>query len=92
MLVESDGPKLLIVAALKGEKMPVVLVNPRQVRYFAGETGKLAKTDVLDASVLAQFGEATKFPVRPLCDSAPYVLLDSSFRRSANSKGLPTSN
>ena len=49
--------------------MAVVVVNPRQVRDFARATGKLAKTDALDAPGLARFGEAVKPPVRALPDA-----------------------
>ena len=49
--------------------LPVSLVNPRQVRSFARATGRLAKTDAIDAQVLAQFAEAVKPPVRPLPDA-----------------------
>ena len=51
----SGGLELPLVAALAAEELPVVVVNPRQVRDFAKATGKLAKTDALDAAVLAHF-------------------------------------
>ncbi len=69
VLEASGGLELPLVAALAVEAMPVVVVNPRQVRDFARATGKLAKTDTLDAAVLAHFGEAVRPPVRPLRDS-----------------------
>ena len=56
LLEASGGLELPIVAALAVEELPVVVVNPRQVRDFARATGKLAKTDTLDAAVLAHFG------------------------------------
>lgn len=49
-----------VAAALGAEGLPVVVVNPRQVREFARATGKLAKTDALDARVLAHFAEAVR--------------------------------
>ena len=52
VLEASGGLELPLVAALAVEAMPVVVVNPRQVRDFARATGKLAKTDTLDAAVL----------------------------------------
>ena len=61
--------------------MPVVVVNPRQVRDFARATGKLAKTDTLDAAVLARFGEAVRPPVRPLRDSETQLLNSLLARR-----------
>ncbi len=48
--------------------LPVVIVNPRQVRDFARATGKLAKTDRIDAQILARFGEMVRPEVRPLKD------------------------
>ena len=51
-----------------------MVVNPRQVRDFAKATGQLAKTDTLDAPVLAHFAEAIRAPVRPLPDAATQAL------------------
>ena len=66
MITESTGGlELALVAALAAASLPVAVVNPRQVRDFAKSTGQLAKTDRLDAQVLAHFGEA----VRPLRDA-----------------------
>ena len=53
LLEATGGLELPLVAALAAEALPVVVVNPRQVRDFARATGKLAKTDALDAAVLA---------------------------------------
>ena len=64
LLEASGGLELPLVAALAAESAPVVVVNPRQVRYFARATGKLAKTDALDAAVLAHFAEAVRPAVR----------------------------
>ena len=69
VLEASGGFELPLVAAMAVEELPVVVVNPRQVRDFARATGKLAKTDALDAAVLAHFGEAVKPPVPPLRDA-----------------------
>ena len=54
------GLELPLVADLAAEELPVAVVNPRQVPDFAMATGKLAKSDALDASVLAHFGETVK--------------------------------
>ena len=54
--------------ALAGAGLPVVAVNPRQVRDFAKATGRLAKTDALDAAVLALFADRIRPEVRPLPD------------------------
>jgi len=67
LLEASGGLELPMVAALAASNLPVVVVNPRQVRDFARATGKLAKTDALDAQVLAHFAEA----IRPLPRSLP---------------------
>jgi|SRR5579884_388162 len=55
-----------VVAALAAARLPVAVVNPRQVRDFAKAIGRLAKNDRIDAAVLAHFAEAVKPPVRPL--------------------------
>lgn len=68
-LEATGGLELALVAELLSAQLPVVVVNPRQVRDFAKALGKLAKTDALDALVLAQFGEATKPQLRPLADA-----------------------
>ena len=81
LLEASGGLELPIVAALAVEELPVVVVNPRQVRDFARATGKLAKTDTLDAVVLAHFGEAVRPPVRPLRDSETQLLSSLVARR-----------
>ena len=70
VITESTGGlELPLVAALAAASLPVVVVNPRQVRDFAKSTGQLAKTDRLDAQVLAHFGEAVRPPLRPLRDA-----------------------
>ena len=58
------------------------MVNPRQVRDFAKATGQLAKTDVLDAQVLAHFAEAVRPPIRPLRDADTQELNTLTTRRS----------
>lgn len=69
VLEATGGLELPLVGALATAGLPVVVVNPRQVRDFAKALGKLAKTDTLDAQVLAHFGEATKPKPRPLPDA-----------------------
>ena len=81
LLEASGGLELPVVAALAAEAVPVVVVNPRQVRDFARATGKLAKTDALDAAVLAHFAEAVRPPVRPLRDAETQVLNSLAARR-----------
>ena len=69
LLEATGGLELPLVAALAAAALPVVVVNPRQVRDFARATGTLAKTDSLDAAVLAHFADAVRPSVRPLRDA-----------------------
>lgn len=66
VLEATGGLERAVVAALHGAGLPVVVVNPRQVRDFARALGQLAKTDPLDARVLAHFASAVKPPLRPI--------------------------
>jgi transposase len=66
VLEATGGFELAVTAALAAARQPVVVVNPRQVRDFAKATGQLAKTDVLDAAILAQFAEAVRPALRPV--------------------------
>ena len=68
MMEATGGYELAIVAALGIQGIPLAVVNPRQVRDFAKATGKLAKTDRLDAQVIAHFCEATRPAPQPLAD------------------------
>lgn len=63
-----------IVAALAAARVPIVVANPRQVRDFGRATGQLAKTDRLDATVLALFAERVRPTPRPLPDEAARLL------------------
>ena len=81
VLEATGGLELPLVAALAAKEAPVVVVNPRQVRDFAKATGKLAKTDALDAAVLAHFAEAVRPPIRPLRDAETQVLNSLTARR-----------
>lgn len=66
VLEATGGLEKPVVAALHAAGLPVVVINPRQVRAFAKAIGQLAKTDRLDAAVLAHFAAAIKPPLRPL--------------------------
>ena len=70
VLEATGGYELLCVGALAAAGLPVVVANPRQVRDFAKATGQLAKTDRIDADVLALFAERVRPAVRPLADDA----------------------
>lgn len=87
------APSLVVVEATRGLELPlassltavgleVAVVNPRQVRDFARATGQLAKTDRLDAQVLAEFGAAVNPPVRPLPVAQLQELRELTTRRT----------
>jgi len=68
VLEATGGLETAAVGRLAAKGLPVVIINPRQVRDFAKATGKLAKTDVIDAHLIARFGEAVRPEIRPLKD------------------------
>src|SRR5690242_21723267 len=70
VLEATGGLEVRLAAALAAASLPVAIVNPRRVRAFARATGRLAKTDRLDAETIARFAEAVRPPVRPLPDEA----------------------
>jgi transposase len=69
VLEATGGYHRAVVAALAAAALPIVVVNPRQVRDFAKATGQLAKTDALDAGAVAHFAEAVRPTPRPLPDA-----------------------
>ena len=70
IVVEATGGlENALVAALAAASLPVVVINPRLARDFAKATGRLAKTDRIDAQVLAHYGEAIRPSLRPLPDA-----------------------
>ena len=74
VLEATGGFERSLTRALTSAELPVVVVNPRQVRDFAKATGQLAKTDTIDAEVLARFGEAVRPALRPLPDETALEL------------------
>jgi transposase len=74
VLEATGGYELPCVAALVAAQLPVVVVNPRQVRDFARSTGQLAKTDRIDATMLARFADRIAPQVRVLPDEELRVL------------------
>jgi transposase len=70
VLEATGGMEVRLAAALAAAGLPVAVVNPRQVRAFARATGRLAKTDRLDAAVIARFAEAVRPPGAALPDEA----------------------
>jgi transposase len=69
VLEATGGYERPVAAALAAEGLPVAVVNPRQTRDFARATGRLAKTDEIDAGVLALFGERIRPEVRPVASA-----------------------
>jgi len=70
VLEATGGLERGVVRAWAVAQLPVIVVNPRPVRDFAKATGQLAKTDTLDARVLARFAEAIRPALRPVSDAA----------------------
>ena len=68
VLEATGGLEMPLAGALAEGGIPVAVVNPRQVRDFAKATGRLAKTDTLDAQILAHFAEVVRPTPRPLPD------------------------
>lgn len=81
VLEATGGLELAATAALTLAPIPVVVVNPRQVRDFAKATGRLAKTDRLDAQVLAHFAKAVRPAPRPIRNAESQALEDLVARR-----------
>ena len=80
-LEATGGFETVAVAALAAAGLPVVVVNPAQIRAFAKAIGQRAKTDPIDADVIAHFAEATGIEPRPLPDEATRLLADLVARR-----------
>jgi transposase len=81
VLEATGGYEVPVVAALATARLPVVVVNPRQVRDFAKALGILAKTDAIDAGVLALFADRIRPAIRPLPDPALAALTALVARR-----------
>jgi transposase len=77
----TGGFETVVASTLVGAGLPVVVVNPAQVRAFAQALGRRAKTDTIDAAVIAQFVAATKPEIRPLADAETQALADLVARR-----------
>ena len=81
VLEATGGFETVVVAALAAASQPVAVANPAQIRAFAKAIGQRAKTDPIDAGVIAHFGEATGVTPRPLPDQATQQLADLVARR-----------
>jgi len=80
-LEATGGFETVAAAALAAADLPVVVVNPAQIRSFARAVGQRAKTDPIDAAVIAHFAEAVAPEPRPLPDEATQLLADLIARR-----------
>ena len=81
VLEATGGLEMPVAIAMGCAGLPVAVVNPRQVRDFAKATGRMAKTDHIDAGILAHFAEAIKPEPRPLPDAAVLELKELLSRR-----------
>jgi transposase len=81
VLEATGGYERSVTAGLAAARLPVAVVNPRQVRDFAKATGRLAKTDRLDAQVLAHFAQAIQPAQRPIPDEAAQEFAEQLARR-----------
>jgi transposase len=77
----TGGFETVVAAALAAAGLPVVVVNPAQVRAFAHALGQRAKSDPIDAAVIARFAQAIRPDLRPLPDAATQALADLVARR-----------
>jgi transposase len=68
VLEATGGFERTVAAALTAAKLPLAVVNPRQIRDFARAVGRLAKTDAIDAAIIAHFAEALRIEPRPIRD------------------------
>jgi transposase len=81
VLEATGGFEVAVAGALAAAGLPLVVVNPRQIRDFARATGRLAKTDRLDAAAIARFAEAVQPAPRPLPSAAADALGELVARR-----------
>jgi len=77
----TGGYETIVASALGAAHLPLAVVNPRQIRAFARATGKLAKTDRLDAAAIAHFAEAIRPPARPIAEPEAQALGELVARR-----------
>ena len=82
VLEATGGFETTVAGTLCTAGLPLTLVNPRQIRDFARATGRLAKTDALDAAVIAHFADAIRPEVRPVPDAQAGALGELVTRRS----------
>jgi transposase len=78
----TGGFETIVAAAIAGANLPLAVVNPAQVRHFAQAVGQRAKSDPIDAAVIARFAEAVKPEPRPVPDAAARLLMELVSRRT----------
>lgn len=81
VLEATGGFETIVAAALASAQLPLAVVNPRQIRDFARAVGRLAKTDALDAAVIARFAEAVRPEPRPVQGAEAQMLGELVARR-----------
>jgi transposase len=81
VLEATGGFETVVTAALAGAGLPLAVINPRQIRDFARAIGRLAKTDAIDAAVIALFAERIRPAIRPLPDAERCILAELVARR-----------
>jgi transposase len=77
----TGGYETIVASALAAAQLPLAVVNPRRIRDFARATGRLAKTDRLDAAAIAHFAEAVQPSARPIADAQALALGELVARR-----------
>lgn len=77
----TGGYETVVASSLAAARLPLAVVNPRQIRDFARATGKLAKTDALDAAAIAHFAEAIRPAPRAIADAQAQALGERVARR-----------
>ena len=80
-LEATGGYETVVASAVAVTHLPLAVINPRQIRDFARSTGKLAKTDRLDAAAIAHFAEAIRPPARRIADGEAQALGELVARR-----------
>jgi transposase len=81
VLEATGGFETVVAAGLAAAGLPLAVINPRQIRDFARATGRLAKTDPIDAAVIAHFAEAVKPQARPVASEQALLLGELVARR-----------
>ena len=81
VLEATGGFETIVATTLAAEGLPLAVINPRQIRAFAQACGQLAKTDALDAAIIARFAEAVQPQPRAVPDEAARALGELLARR-----------